>query len=209
MTDTTYQINRRMVTPLAHVNIPVMRYRLESFLPAIVRALAKAKNPELEAMFQPWEIDQVIAKQPFDYHHDHLQALLSYLKNSLATKQTILSEFSPFDSIFADVNKSMYSIKSSIEMITHILYRDKALRKEDAFYPIEGAAFIYGLEGVSVLQIPLLVPADLPGYASLLMLSDPTRDMEKELEANTEETIIERFISKVINTGGHIRFISN
>lgn len=54
MTDTTYQYNRRMVTPLAHVNIPVMRYRMESYLPTLVRSLNEANDPELDQMFQPW-----------------------------------------------------------------------------------------------------------------------------------------------------------
>ena len=103
----------------------------------------------------------------------------------------------------------MHSVKSSIEMLTHILYRDKVLRKEEAFYPIEGAAFIYGLEGESTLQIPLFTPPDLAPHACLLFLSDPHLDMEKELKDKSEEVLIENFIAKVINTSGVIRFISN
>lgn len=209
MTDTTYQYNRRMVTPLAHVNIPVMRYRMESYLPTLVWSLAEAKSPELDQMFQPWEIDQILAKQPFEYHADHIKAVLSYLKENLALQQMKLSMLSPFDPPWFPVNKAMHMNKSSIEMLTHILYRDKVLRKEEAFYSIEGAAFIYGLEGESTLQIPLLTPPDLPPHACLLMLSDPHLNMEKELKDKSEEVLIENFMAKVVNASGIIRFISN
>lgn len=209
MTDTTYQYNRRMVTPLAHVNIPVMRYRMESYLPALVRSLDEAKVPELDQMFQPWEIPLIISGEPFEYHTDHIKAVLAYLKENLALQQMKLPMLSPFDPPWFPVNKAMHMNKSSIEMLTHILYRDKVLRKEEAFYPIEGAAFIYGLEGESTLQIPLFAPPDLPPHACLLMLSDPHLNMEKELKDKSEEVLIENFIAKVVNTSGKIYFISN